>query len=146
MSTTTVLHCRFPTSPRHGCPVQVLLCDLTAVGCVLYQAALALAMVCFGLDFVSLFFGLSIFMMKVSKIPRTQFFLSQLQEEVKVGPPRPCQPKHKFSPLSVVAYYKVNAFQTVAHFAGAVLIASFISEEWDYRSLWRVHTTVICLL
>lgn len=29
------------------------------------QAALAIAMVCFGLDFVSLFFGLSIFMMKV---------------------------------------------------------------------------------
>lgn len=31
------------------------------------QAALAIAMVCFGLDFVSLFFGLSIFMMKVRR-------------------------------------------------------------------------------
>ena len=30
------------------------------------QAALAVAMVCFGLDFASIFFGLSIFMMKVS--------------------------------------------------------------------------------
>lgn len=33
------------------------------VTCV--QAALTIAMLCFGLDFVSLFFGLSIFMMKV---------------------------------------------------------------------------------
>lgn len=31
----------------------------------MHQAALAVAMVCFGLDFVSIFFGLSIFMMKV---------------------------------------------------------------------------------
>ncbi|CAM9486769.1 unnamed protein product [Ectocarpus sp. 12 AP-2014] len=60
------------------------------------NAALALAMVCFGLDFMSLFFGLSIFMMKV------------------------------------------NALQTVAHFSGAVLIAHFISETWDYRCLWQI--------
>ncbi|CAN0148364.1 unnamed protein product, partial [Pylaiella littoralis] len=31
----------------------------------------------------------------------------------------------------------VNTLQTVTHFVGAVLIANFISEEWDYRSLWR---------
>ncbi|CAM9277329.1 unnamed protein product [Scytosiphon promiscuus] len=61
------------------------------------NAALGVAMVCFGLDFVSIFFGLSIFMMKV-----------------------------------------VNALQTVAHFCGAILIANFISEEWDYRSLWHI--------
>ncbi|CAM9455028.1 unnamed protein product [Hapterophycus canaliculatus] len=65
------------------------------------NAALAVAMVCFGLDFVSIFFGLSIFMMKV------------------------------------------NALQTVAHFSGAVLIANFITEEWDYRSLWRVYNVHI---
>lgn len=32
----------------------------------------------------------------------------------------------------------MNALQTVAHFVGAILIANFISEEWDYRYLWRV--------
>ncbi|CAM9624450.1 unnamed protein product [Ascophyllum nodosum] len=60
------------------------------------NAALAVSIICFGLDFISIFFGLSIFMMKV------------------------------------------NTLQTVAHFAGAVLIAHFISEEWHYRSLWYI--------
>lgn len=40
----------------------------------------------------------------------------------------------------------MNVLQTVAHFVGAILIANFISEEWDYRYLWRVRCAVPWLI
>lgn len=41
--------------------------------------------------------------------------------------------------LCLAVSFQVNAIQTVAHFVGAILIANFISEEWDYRYLWQVQ-------